>query len=189
MSRPASYTGTATVDNAKAKDFEDSFDPLKWPATAPYLWTDTYLITQVAPTASDLPLNRSDPPDRDPPLDQWTNRRLFEGAVFGGILYRNILQTSLVKTPNPLAPTTISLDYEQVECLDALAYRSFDGGIDLDFGNGSAVENPAGTQVKLTVSKTVHFTQPKPVSHDVNLLAHIMVPLSFDFWLHCGLFI
>ncbi len=182
MSRPASYTGTASVTNMHVADFEPSFDPLQWPRTAPYLWTDTYLIAPAVPPASDLPLRRSDPPARAPDETAWADRRLFEGAMFGGILFRNVLQTSLVKSPQE-----ISLAYEQVECLDAVAYRSFDGGIDLDFGQGTAKVN--GARIDITVSKTVHFTQPRPVSHDVNLLAHVMVPLSFDFWLHCGLFI
>jgi hypothetical protein len=182
MSRPASYTGTASVTNMQLSDFKKSFDPLEWPRTAPYLWTDTYLIAPAAPPASQLPLHRSDAPARDADAAAWTDRLLFEGAMFGGILFRNVLETSLVQTAQE-----ISLEYEQVECLDALAYRSFDGGIDLDFGQGTAKVN--GPQIDITVSKTVHFTQPRPVSHDVNLLAHVMVPLSFDFWLHCGLFI
>ena len=182
MSRPASYTGTASVTNMQISDFKKSFDPLQWPTTAPYLWTDTYLITPAGPGASDLPLHRSDPPARDADQNAWSGRRLFEGAIFGGILYRNVLETSLIQTPSE-----ISLQYEQVECLDAVAYRSFDGGIDLDFGQGTAKVN--GAQIDITVSKTVHFPQPRPVSRDVNLLAHVMVPLSFDFWLHCGLFI
>ncbi|HLK90702.1 MAG TPA: hypothetical protein VKZ18_12445 [Polyangia bacterium] len=182
MSKPASYTGTASVTNMHLSDFEKSFNPLEWPTTAPYLWTDTYLIKPAAGTPSGLPLDRSAPPQRDADLPAWPDRLLFEGAIFGGILYRNVLETSLVNSA-----TEISLEYEQVECLDALAYRAFDGGIDLDVGQGSAKVN--GAQIDITVSKTVHFTQPKPVSHDVNLLAHVMVPLSFDFWLHCGLFI
>ncbi len=43
MTKPASYSGTATVRMTVA-DFETAFNPLEWPATAPYLWTQTYLI-------------------------------------------------------------------------------------------------------------------------------------------------
>jgi len=198
MTKPASYKGEATVLKTVA-DFQTAFNPLKWPATAPYLWTQTYLIPPPSPAvaplppvgggpvggtdpATGLPRLRSSDPARAPDTSAWVASKLFEGAMFGGFLYRNVLQTTLINLPKQ-----ISLSYAQVECLDTQANRSYDGGIDIDFGQGSATEvNPK--EVQVAVSKTVRFTQPAPMAHDVNLLAHVMVPLSFDFWLHCGLF-
>ncbi len=118
-----------------------------------------------------------------PNAGSWADSKLYEEAMFGGFLYRNVLQTSLVKAPNQIA-----LTYAQVECLETRANRDYDGGIDIDFGQGSATQIGTTNEVKVEVSKTVRFTQPGPVVNDVNLLAHVMVPLSFDFWLHCGLF-
>ena len=199
MTKPASYSGQATV-NKKVADFQAAFNPLRWPEKAPYLWSETYLIPPVDPPdptvgpgtvgvgpeggtdpATGLPRIRSRDPARAPDRNSWDAAKLFEGALFGGSLYRNILQTRLINTPQQ-----ISFEYAQVECLDTQSGRFFDGGIDIDFGHGSATE--AGTQVQVAVSKTVRFTQPAPSARDVNLLAHVMVPLSFDFWLHCGLF-
>jgi len=201
MTAPASYSGQATVQKTVA-DFETAFNPLKWPASAPYLWTQTYLIPPVDPPApavaplppagggpeggtdpaTGLPRIRSSDPAKAPDRDSWAAAKLFEGAMFGGFLYRNVLQTSLVKTA-----TQISFEYAQVECLDTQANRYYDGGIDIDFGQGSATQ-VGPNQVQVAVSKTVRFTQPAPMAREVNLLAHVMVPLSFDFWLHCGLF-
>jgi hypothetical protein len=200
MTKPASYFGQATVQK-KVADFQTAFNPLRWPAKAPYLWANTYLIPPVDPPdpgvgpepvgagpeggtdpATGLPRIRSRDPARAPDRTSWDGAKLFEAAVFGGSLYRNVLQTSLVNTPSK-----ISFEYSQVECLDTQSGRSFDGGIDIDFGQGSATQAGA-TEVQVAVSKTVRFTQPAPSVRDVNLLAHVMVPLSFDFWLHCGLF-
>ncbi len=194
--KPASYRGTATFTGSLAA-LRRPLNPLHWHEDAPYLWAETYLIAPVgrgrgaeavsAPlhgTNPDtgLPWFRSEAPAQAPNREGWGPTQLFEAAIFDHYLYRNVLLTDLVNQPD-----RISLHYSQVECLETVARRRCDGGIDLDFGEGTAVRQPDGT-VKLVVSKTVRFTQPEAAAAEVNLLAHVMVPLFFDFWLHAGLF-
>jgi hypothetical protein len=200
MTKPASYTGHMTVVGKTVQDFERSFNPLNWPDKAPYLWKDVYLIPPVDPPlvlgeqpvsappggnndATGLPRVRSEDPAKAEVRESWRSAKLFEAALFGGFLYRNVLQTTLVKDAKK-----ISLTYDQVECLDAgRGGRLSDGGIDLDTGEGTAQQDADGA-IQVTVSKTVRFTQPSLLAPDINLLAQVMVPLSFDFWLHSGLF-
>lgn len=197
MTVPARYAGGATIRNMNVAHFENAFNPLRWPQTASYLWTDTYLIPPVlqppdppkliqnpaggSSAATGLPLLRSEQPAKAPSRSAWDDAKLFEGAIFAGSLYRNVLRTSLINSANQ-----ISLTYRQVECLETQGRRRFDGGIDIDFGHGTATQN--GADVQVTVSKTVRFTQPEKQVDAVNRLAHVMVPLSFDFWLHAGIF-
>jgi hypothetical protein len=200
MIKPASYSGTATVRNRTIESFETAFNPLNWHRAAPYLWTQTYLIAVNPPgrvvvgsepeggtdPATGLPRIRSNDPAEAPKQVSWTDAKFFEAALFGGYLYRNVLKTSLIREPSQL-----SLVYAQVECLDTLADTYYDGGIDLDYGQGSATQSETDKknhEVQVAVSKTVRFTQPTRQVSSVNQLAHVLVPLSFDFWLHCGLF-
>ncbi len=193
--RPASYRGTASFAGSVAS-LSRALNPLHWHEDAPYLWFETYLMAPAgsrgaaetgAPphgTSPDtgLPWFRAEAPAQAPARDCWTPTQLFEAVVFDHYLYRNVLLTDRVNQPDK-----ISLHYSQVECLETVARRPCDGGIDLDVGEGTATREPDGT-VRLVVTKTIRFTQPQAATAEVNLLAHVMVPLCFDFWLHAGLF-
>ena len=133
-----------------------------------------------------LPNVRSEDPARAPDQTQWNGMNLFEAALFGGFLYRNVLETSLVNDKEE-----ISLTYRQVQCLETKGRRAFDGGIDTDYGVGSVVAvkgEGVEAKVDMTLAKTVRFTQPRPLVGEVNALAHVAIPLFFDFYLHTAMF-
>jgi len=110
----------------------------------------------------------------------------FENVMVAGIRYRNVLQTSF--TDNSKAnPAFVRFEYNQHECLNTKGSRLEDGGIDVDNGFSECVEDPkpgSPNNLRIRISKTVRFTRPGRFVKEMNDLAHVLVPLTLDAWLH-----
>ena len=207
MKAPTEYARTATFKGVVSA-FSNKLDPRRWSANAPEIWNQSYLIATPAAASviqgSALSLARSaliedrnaDPrPDVTPALNAWGppgDGLFFEDVMVAGFRYRNVLQTSYVDTsgdPTVAAPR-IRFDYRQYDCLDTDSAEPAEGGIDVDHGFSECVQDPENPgQIILSIAKTVRFTQPAFCVDELNALASITVPLSFDSWLHDMMFL
>jgi hypothetical protein len=178
---PTTYEGTAVVDG-KVKDFIRVLDPQNWKTTAPEIWKKSHLIEDVKD--EDVDNKTAQLPAKPVENSNWDNRLLYESALFGPFTFNNLLRTSCEASADGF-----DMRYSQFTCLNTEANRMLDGGIDVDFGF-SRCSPAGGGQVRLEIGKTVRFTQPSDPDEleELNTLAHVMIPLSFDLWLHSLLF-
>jgi hypothetical protein len=201
VGEPTSYVGTAFIE-AKVESFKDKLNPQNWSQNASEIWQESYLIPGSVAIVSPVLIPSPLPPDRttDPPLappsvglgpgtgPSWKDQMFFEGVIFGGFRYRNILWTSYTdESGSTTTKPHIDFTYEQYECLNTKSVEVDDGGVDVDNG-GSHCEDALPGQVALTFRKTVRFTQPDYAVDEVNMLAEVLVPLTLDIWLHTALF-
>jgi hypothetical protein len=115
----------------------------------------------------------------------------FEEVMFAGFTYRNVLRTSYLDDSKHPTDPIIRFEYAQYDCLQTIdAGQPMDGGLDVDNGAVQCVADPEKKgHVKITISKTVRFTQPEDCVEEVNALASVLVPLTFDSWLHDLIFL
>jgi hypothetical protein len=199
VGEPTSYVGTALFD-AEVVAFNNKLNPQNWSQNASEIWRESYLIARstsvVSPVLipSPLPPDRTTAPPLAPPIASlgpgtvvsWNDQLFFEDVIFGGFRYRNILWTSYTDASQVTTNPYIHFEYEQYECLNTKSVDLDDGGVDVDNGSSNCVA--AGSQVALTFTKTVRFTQPDYAVDEVNMLAEVLVPLTLDIWLHTALF-
>ena len=108
---------------------------------------------------------------------------LYEEALFGGYVYRNVLNVSFT-TPKVDGCQTATYEYSQRACLETTRDPlDVQGGIDVDSGVATVVEIDEET-VQVNVNKQVRFTKPAFFVQEMNDLAHVYVPLSLDSWIH-----
>lgn len=165
------YEGTITVAG-QVTDFEHIFDPQNWHDNFPFIWPQSYLIYEPLPPDRD-----SDPPALPKVTTNPRGGMLFEQVFFGGsIVYSNVINTRLEVRPNRLR-----LDYSEVDCRTTeTPLRVVDGGIDID--TGLALCEPANTPgfVKVTVTKTVRFTEPTPFVDIAGPFFEALVKMTMD---------
>ncbi|HXU04759.1 MAG TPA: hypothetical protein VN903_27540 [Polyangia bacterium] len=202
---PTDYRRTATfVGNVGA--FRRKLDPRRWQINAPELWNQAYLVatpavppsvlqgpaSSLATSALDLDPDRTRDPPRHPnpgALNAWGppgDGLFFEDVRVAGFRYRNVLKTSFVdNSQDPVAPS-ITFTYDQYDCLNTTdSEEPADGGIDVDVGFSECIPDPDNPgHVRIRIAKRVRFTQPAYCVDELNALATILVPLTFDSWLH-----
>ena len=208
MKAPTEYARTATFKGVVSA-FSKKLDPQLWEANAPEIWNQSYVIATPAVASvlqgpalslakSALVEDRNLDPRRDQTpggLKAWGppgDGLFFEDVMVAGFQFRNVLKTSYVDTsgdPTAAAPR-IRFDYRQYDCLTTDSAEPAQGGIDVDHGFSECVEDPENPgQIILSIAKTVRFTQPAFCVDELNALASITVPLSFDSWLHDMMFL
>jgi hypothetical protein len=157
--------------SGRVNDYEYLLDPQRWKTNIGTLWKESGIVR-----GGRVHADRTKNPPISKRLDSWDDDRLFyEEVVFGAVSkQRNLLKTTLKKTVAPTKSgrpskakgkkrklTNIEFKYRQYECLESQYFLSkSDGGIDVDYG-GAQCEQTDDDRVKLTVTKTVRFTQAK----------------------------
>jgi hypothetical protein len=201
VGKPTSYEGTAFIQ-ATVSAFAGKLNPQDWSKNAGEVWRASYLVARPSAIVSPVSIPSTLPPDRttEPPLappiasvgpgtgPSWEDQMFFEDVIFGGFRYRNILWTSYTDQSGAASEPYIDFKYEQYECLNTKSVALDDGGVDVDNGGSHCEAAGIPGQVKLTISKTVRFTQPDYAIDEVNALAEVLVPLSLDIWLHSVMF-
>jgi hypothetical protein len=183
MNKPASYMGSATFSGSVSA-FSKALDPRNWQRNAPQIWQASYPIdsSPLAPDRSVAPT----PAAGDPGTSD-AGGLFFEEVLFGGFTYRNVLTMSY-KEDLAAASPSIKIEYGQYGCLNTKTSTTLeDGGIDVDNGFIECIPKGVG-QVKVSISKSVRFTKPSEFVDDVNVLAHVLVPLALDVLLHSLIF-
>jgi hypothetical protein len=202
MAPPTDYARTATF-NGNVSAFAVKLDPRRWKVNAPEIWRHSYLIETPAGAASvtrgpasslaksGLDPDRSVDPTPDPngaALSAWGppgDGLFFEDVLVAGFRYRNVLRTNYANNASDPAAPFVLFQYAQYDCLDTESANRADGGIDVDVGFSECRPdrtNPA--RVKVRIAKQVRFTQPRHCVGELNALASVLVPLTFDSWLH-----
>jgi hypothetical protein len=168
------YEGEVTVAG-QVTDFVDIIDPQNWHDNHPFIWPQSYLIDLAG---GPLPPDR----DADPPAlaKVATNPRggfLFEQVFFGGaIIYSNVINTRLA-----FSASRLQLDYSEVDCRTTWSpLRTADGGIDIDTGVAVIVPAAAAGFVRVTVTKTVRFTEPTPLVNTARPFFGALVKFTMD---------
>src|ERR1700758_3735949 len=201
MITPARYTGKVFFEGVQPNQVLPQLDPQLWSTRAGQIWSQSYLIEppalaaqQGAPPGSVPPdAPRANDPRQAPTQIHWAFPGFFfEDVTTLGFRYRNILVTQFVNqgfvgNPHPFPPRgpppDIRFDYLQYECLNTgAAAGDEEGGIDTD--NGFTECRALNGGVEVTISKNVRFTHPSALEPEINAIAHILVPLILDTWLH-----
>jgi len=175
MSRkPISYSGYRILDGT-VDNYASLLDPQKWKVNAPLLWQESGIVNGPLPTDRD-----TDPAVEV--LDTWAQPHLFfENVTFGFVSsQRNLLRTTYTKSP-----ARVRFFYEQFECLSSVFFfQENAGGIDVDTGEATLVQQPQPNKVRLDISKSVRFTQPSDELPVVDLVTSIAVQLVMDLLLY-----
>jgi hypothetical protein len=186
---PIEFSATRYLPG-RVSDYEELLDPQRWKTNIGALWKESGIVR-----GNKADADRTKKPALLGRQDSWTEDRLFyEDVEFGAISrQRNLLKTTLEKVPakkngakkgskngtrkkGKREFSSIKFLYRQYECLESQYFlNKRDGGIDVDFG-GAHCEQTDDNKVKLTVTKTVRFTQSK---HDP--LADLIARTSVKF--------
>ena len=181
---PIHFEGSVEVQG-QVQDFQALLDPQTWHQNFPFLWPHSYLITNGAfgPNRDSLPPGAGSTVSTNP-----RGGLFFEQVNMGAISYRNVLEIEY--SFHEAQPANVTFEYRQHECLTTELAGSADGGIDVDRGFATCV--PAGRPkfVKITISKTVRFTEPRDLLElpFADETFEIMVKVGMDALLHSVLF-
>jgi hypothetical protein len=175
MAEPAYYGQSIDVTGTLA-DCKDLLDPRKWAERSPNIWFRSFFT-------KDLETDVGSDPRPDEALATQKDRLFFEDVAFSLQKYRNVLAI----TVDPSSNESLGYGYNEHQCLTTAEVSDPEdtvlGGVDVDSGFARAKITATG-EVRISIEKSVRFTQPAELAPDLNALAHVLVPLVLDTWLH-----
>lgn len=170
-----SLLGDVTVSATAAKpstELAGQTDPRLWSKNFPLIWQQSHPIDALLPFAD----RGDDPPEVPRSGDRWQSpffERLGWSAIPGATAYklsdiRNVLYVEYEGTP-----TASKLVYRNVACLSLslplLPPVTYQGGVDVDFGEGSIGPLPSdAAKTRIVARKASRFSEPRNALRAMN---------------------